>query len=59
MLNRSNIVLAVLLTFQFVLLGIALVTSTSSVGRSADPLLRTFRRRAVEQISIADDLGRE
>ena len=59
MLNRSNIVLAVLLTFQFVLLGIALVTSTSSVGRSADPLLPDFSVAAVEQISIADDLGKE
>lgn len=59
MLNRSNLILAVLLLIQLTLLGIAAISATRLEPARTEPLLTAFSTEAVEQITVADDLGNE
>ena len=59
MLNRSNLILAVLLLIQLTLLGIAAISAARLEPARTEPLLTAFSTEAVEQITVADDLGNE
>ena len=59
MLNRSNLILAVLLLIQLTLLGIAAISAARLEPARTEPLLTAFSTEAVDQITVADDLGNE
>lgn len=59
MLNRSNLILAVLLLIQLTLLGIAAISAARLEPARTEPLLTAFSTEAVERITVADDLGHE
>ena len=59
MLNRSNLILAVLLLIQLALLGIAAISAARLEPARTEPLLTAFSTEAVERITVADDLGNE
>ena len=59
MLNRSNLILAVLLLIQLTLLGIAAISAARIEPARTEPLLTAFSTEAVERITVADDLGNE
>ena len=59
MLNRSNMVLAILLLIQIALLGISAFGATRSGTAATGALLAGFSAAAVEQITVADDLDNE
>lgn len=56
MLNRSNILLAVALVAQIVLLAISVAARTGREDRAVQPLLPRFKADAVLELAIADDL---
>lgn len=59
MLNRSNLILAVLLLIQLTLLGIAAISATRLEPARTEPLLTAFSTESVDRITVADDLGNE
>ncbi len=56
MLNRSNIILAVALVVQIVVLAISVAARTGTEDRTVQPLLPGFKADDVLELVIADDL---
>ncbi|MCY3833983.1 MAG: DUF4340 domain-containing protein [Chloroflexi bacterium] len=59
MLKRSNVLLAIVLVAQLILLAISVVTSSSTEARPAEPILAGMTAADVERISFADELDNE
>ena len=59
MLNRSNMVLAILLLIQIALLGISAISTARPGTAPTEPLLAAFSVEAVARMTIADNLDNE
>lgn len=59
MLNRGNMVLAILLLIQIALLGITAISATRPGTAPTEPLLAAFSVEAVARMTIADNLDNE
>jgi len=59
MLNRTNLMLAVLLAVQVVLLAVSVVTTTGTESRTVEPILSGIASADVERLLIADNLENE
>ena len=59
MMSRGNILLAILLLAQVVLLAISVVLSSDAVARPIEPIVAGLAAADVEAISFADDLANE
>lgn len=59
MLSRSNVLLAIVLVAQLVLLAISVVTSSRIETRPPEPILAAMTAADVERIRFADDLDNE
>ena len=59
MLNRSNMILAVLLLIQIALLGISAISTARPGAAPTEPLLAAFSIEAVDRMTIADNLDNE
>ncbi len=59
MLNRSNLVLIVILLIQVVLLAASVLIANSSESRPVEPILRDLLVDQVDSVTIADDLDTE
>ena len=59
MLNRSNLVLIVILVIQVVLLAASVLITSSNESRPVEPILRNVAVDDIDSITIADDFDAE